>query len=211
MDNVENTKIFFDIGANKGDWANANRNSCKTIISVEASPFTFHKLLEATKNTNITPINYAICANDGKDITFFHCTSADTLSTLNKSWLTDESSRFCNSSYQEITCKTMTIDTMIQLYGIPELVKIDVEGGEYECVKSLTQKVNTLCFEWASEMNDVTYKCVDYLQILGFTKFYKQDGDNYTFRPTDYGDAESIKKQLANTVPKQDWGMIWCQ
>ena len=203
--------MYFDIGANKGDWAVANSGHCSTIISVEASPITFEKLQETCNQTNITPLNYAICDNDGKDITFFHCTTADTLSTLNKSWLTDESSRFYNSSYFEVTCKTMTIDQMIKLYGTPDLIKIDVEGGEYECVKSLTQKVDTLCFEWASEMNDVTYKCLDYLQTLGFTKFYKQNGDNYTFRPTEYGDIEQVRSQLHTTVPKQDWGMIWCQ
>ena len=28
---------------------------------------------------------------------------------------------------------------------------------------SLTKKVDTLCFEWAAEVNDITFKCLDYL------------------------------------------------
>ena len=67
----------------------------------------------------------------------------------------------------------------IEIYMIrqsikPDLLKIDVEGGEYECIKSLKQKVDCLCFEWAAEMNDITYKCLEYLSVLGFTKFYIQ-------------------------------------
>jgi hypothetical protein len=93
------------------------------------------------------------------------------------------------------------------------LIKIDVEGGEYECIISLTQKVNLLCFEWASEVNDITFKCIDYLLNLGFTQFYIQHQDNYLFRPqdNDFYDIATIKTKLSNTIPKQDWGMIWCK
>ncbi len=90
------------------------------------------------------------------------------------------------------------------------MIKIDVEGGEYECITSLNQKVKMLCFEWASEVNDITFKCIDYLLNLGFTQFYIQNEDNYLFRPQD-NDFYTIKKELSNTIPKQNWGMIWCK
>ena len=145
------------------------------------------------------------------DIKFYHA-DTDTLSTLNKDWLTNPVSRFYNIKYREIICKTKTIDDLILQYGNPNLIKIDVEGGEYECIKSLTQKVDNLCFEWASETNDITYKCLDYLLTLGFTKFFIQNGDNYTFTPNniDYEDISSIKTKLSKTIMKKDWGMIWC-
>jgi FkbM family methyltransferase len=202
--------MFFDIGANVGSWALANVNNCEKIISVEASPHTFQRLTRECKHDKIVLLNYAVCNNSGKDVTFYHA-NADVLSTLNKEWLTSETSRFHNQQYEEITCKSITIDSLIQQYGVPSLIKIDVEGGEYECVTSLTTKVDTLCFEWASEVNDITFKCLDYLTTLGFSQFFVQNMDTYTFRPNDWYDIEAAKTILKNTTPKVDWGMVWCK
>jgi len=204
--------MFFDIGSNIGKWALANIHMCDKIISVEASPITYEKLLGNCKNDNIILLNYAVCNNNGNDIVFYQA-QYDTISTLNKDWLVSDKSRFYNTRYTEIICKTITLDNLIKTYGVPELIKIDVEGGEYECITSLTQKVNLLCFEWATELNDITFKCIDYLSNLGFTQYYIQYEDNYTFRPqdTDYYDNKTIKDKLALTIPKQHWGMIWCK
>lgn len=42
--------MYFDIGANIGDWALANINNCNKIIAVEASPSTYIKLENKCKN-----------------------------------------------------------------------------------------------------------------------------------------------------------------
>jgi FkbM family methyltransferase len=205
--------MLFDIGSNIGKWSLANIERCNKIIAVEASPITFTKLLEECGNhPKIECINYAVCDNDGNDITFYHAES-DTISTLNKDWLTSENSRFHNYPYREIVCKTITIDDLIQKYGEPELIKIDVEGGEYECIKSLKTKSQNLCFEWASETNDITIKCLNYLNNLGFTSYYLQYEDDYGFRPTieNYTTIDSIKEELQKTTPKNEWEMIWCK
>lgn len=202
--------LAFDIGANIGLWTEANLNKFDKIISIEASPITFEKLKQC-KNYKENLLNYAICDNNGKDIKFYHA-NRDTLSTLNKDWLTDSKSRFFNDTYTEIICKTKTIDDLIKEYGKPDLLKIDVEGGEYDCVKSLTQKVHCLCFEWAAEMNNITYKCLEYLSVLGFTKFYIQMDDDYTFFPKTnvFEDLSLVKEKLSKMIEKKDWGMIWC-
>jgi FkbM family methyltransferase len=204
--------MYFDIGANIGKWSLANINQCKKIITIEASPITFNKLVDNCKNDKIILLNYAVCNNNGNDITFYQAES-DTLSTINKEWLTAESSRFYNQRYTEINCKTITIDKLIEQYGLPDMIKIDVEGGEYECICSLTQKVKLLCFEWASETNIITFNCIDYLYNLGYTQYYIQIFDDYSFRPqdNDFYDINTIKTKLSNTIPKEDWGMIWCK
>jgi FkbM family methyltransferase len=202
--------MFFDIGANIGKWSLANIDHCNKIILVEASPTTFNRLQDNLKHQEkLTCLNYAVCNSNEEYITFYN-SSADTLSTINKDWLDSETSRFCKQfTYNEIRCKTITIDKLIQQYGIPELIKIDVEGGEFECISSLSQKVNQLCFEWASETNNITFKCLDYLIDLGYTEFAIQYEDNYTYRPQLYKDINIVKDSLTKTTPKQEWGMIW--
>jgi FkbM family methyltransferase len=204
--------MYFDIGSNIGNWSLANIHLCDTIISIEASPITFTKLKENCRHQRITLLNYAVCNNNFKDITFYQA-GCDSLSTINKEWLTAKTSRFYNHPYEEITCKTITIDKLIEQYGLPDFIKIDVEGGEYACISSLTQKVKLLCFEWASETNAITFSCIDYLYNLGYTQFFIQIEDNYSFRPKedDFYDISTVKTKLSKTIPKHDWGMIWCK
>ena len=123
-----------------------------------------------------------------------------------------ENSRFYNQNhYDVIKSKTITIDKLISLYGVPELIKIDVEGGEFDCLSSLTQKVDNLCFEWASETNTITIKCLDYLCALGYNQFFVQNQDDYIYRPTNYNNVNIIKEYLNQTTPKKEWGMIWAK
>jgi FkbM family methyltransferase len=204
--------MFFDIGANIGKWSIANSPFCEKIIAVEAIPDTFARLQSHTSSEpKIVCLNYAVC-NVENEVTFYNCQS-DTLSTLNVNWLTDAKSRFYGQKYYPVVCKTIKIDELIQRYGMPQLIKVDVEAGEYDCILSLTQKVDLLCFEWASELNDISFKTIDYLQTLGFSQFYLQYEDLYTFRPDNatYQDISEIKKKLKETTPKKEWGMIWCK
>jgi len=202
--------MYFDIGANIGKWSLSNLNNCDKIISIEASPTTFQRLLSnINNNPKITCLNYAVCNSTDEYVTFYNC-NADTLSTINKEWLDSDNSRFYKQfKYDVIKCKPITMDKLIEIYGVPELIKIDVEGGEFETISSLTQKVNNLCFEWASETNEITFKCIEYLQSLGFKEFAIQFEDKYTYRPNIYTNAESIKELLNKTTPKNEWGMIW--
>jgi FkbM family methyltransferase len=204
--------MFFDIGANIGRWSLANSTSISKIISVEADPDTYSRLVRnCASQSKIICENYAVCDNSGADITFYKCTNADTISTLNRGWLADPSSRFGDSSFVEIKCRTITIDSLIDKYGMPSLIKVDVEGGELQCIRSLTRKVDCLCFEWASETNEITLQCLDYLQTLGFTQFFLQYEDSYIFRPLSYTTATSVKEALSRTTPKKEWGMMWCK
>ena len=205
-------KLCFDIGANIGDWSLANINRYEKIVAIEASPLTFQKLQENCKHDRIEVLNYCVCNNGGQDITFYHA-DEDTLSTLNKEWLTNESSRYCNKKYTEINCKTILLDSLIKKYGEPDLIKVDVESGEYICLSSLTKKVPLLCFEWATETNHITFQCLDHLLKLGFTSFYIQWGDEYTFIPSDdeFIPIQHLVLILQKTTPKVHWGMIWAK
>ena len=206
--------LVFDIGANHGEWTRQNLQAglAGKVIAVEASPSTYQTLLpRAGAHPNVITINFAVSKQPGV-VTFYNADN-HTLSTMNKEWLTNPTSRFYGVKFKEITVPTVSIDKLIAVYGIPSLVKIDVEGGEYDAVQSLTQKVPLLCFEWASETNAITFQCIDYLGTLGFTKFFVQHRDDYTFRPSAEQlslTADQAKTLLSQTVPKEHWGMVWC-
>lgn len=209
--------MFFDIGANVGRWSLENIGLCDKIVALEPDPNTFKLLQENTKSSNkpITCLNYAVCNSPNDEIEFYRC-EFNTISTLNVEWLSDEKSRFYGregKNYEKITCKTISIDRLIALFGVPKMIKVDVEGGEFQCISSLTQKVDLLCFEWASELKDIAFLCLGYLYSLGFTQFHIEYDDKYLYRPADaeFTDLDAVRKALNNTIPKEHWGMIWCK
>jgi FkbM family methyltransferase len=207
--------MFFDIGANIGAWSLTNISCHKPekIIAVEAVPEIYNELCGNVKGySSIIPLNYAVSNQEGKEIVFYKAKS-HTLSTTNIEWLTSQQSRFYGSGYEAIRCPTIQLDDMIRIYGVPQLIKIDVEGGEYEVISSLTRKVDLLCFEWASETNHITTKCLDYLHTLGCHDFFVQNRDAYAFRPdsSQYYSIDKAKSLLSAARPKVDWGMIWCK
>jgi FkbM family methyltransferase len=205
--------LLFDIGANVGNWALANNINNNNVVCVEASPSTFSKLcLNVGSHANITCLNYAVTNLDSPSVEFYECV-ASTLSTLDRDWLTHESSRFYSyrSNITPIRIKTITLDKLIDIYGTPNLIKVDVEGAENIVLKSLTRQVPQICFEWASEWNNKNFECIDYLEKLQYSKFDIQFSDEYTYRPRQHTyTSTDIKEILSRTTPKIDWGMIWC-
>jgi FkbM family methyltransferase len=146
--------LLFDVGANVGSWALANANSENRIISVEASPTTYEELCKKTAGrSNIEPIHYAVTSSSDPFVTFYHCTAGSTLSTLDRDWLSSSESRFgyCRNSIHPITVPAISLDKLIETYGVPDLLKVDVEGAENIVLRSLTKKVPTICFEWAAK------------------------------------------------------------
>lgn len=209
--------LLFDIGANVGSWALANLSGAVSIVAVEASPSMYQTLSRNTIGKNITCLNYAVADTSENAVTFYE-SSSNTLSTLDKRWLEDSRSRFGVNSpyngyspYRETIVRAITLDKLVAKYGVPDLLKIDVEGAENRVIRSLTKKAGLLCFEWASEWNPETFECIQHLETLGYSRFHVQNGDAYTYRPSTFEHtSSSIKQYLEQTTPKVDWGMIWC-
>ena len=212
--------LYFDIGANIGKWSLANINNCKRIIAVEASSNIYKSLVHNCKGKNIVCLNFAVSNKDNETIKFYEYSC---VSTMNKKWLCAKKSRFYKTPYKEIEAKTIRIDTLIKKYGKPNLIKVDVEGAENIVISSLSQKVDTICFEWAQEFPYVTKFSINHLLKLGFKKFYVHPNGAHAFHPKDEAYTENldiIEKKLKEErirIRKSDnfvipaWGMVWAK
>jgi hypothetical protein len=99
---------------------------------------------------------------------------------------------------------------LIAQYGIPDTLKVDVEGAENLVLASLTQKVPVLCFEWAAEWRDKNKQCITHLAALGFSRFHIQMEDKYDYLPPAYDRTTDEVLAFFDTArDKVDWGMVW--
>jgi FkbM family methyltransferase len=213
MDKIMSRKIF-DIGCNIGEWIEANYNSEDQFIGVEANP----EIARIAKHhfrdlENVTIVNFLVSNENNFARDFYVCNTAHgVLSTASKFW--KDKSRFANQHYNKpIQVATITLDILIKIFGKPDEIKIDVEGFELKVVQGLTQKVDIISFEWSEESIDVIQGCLTHLQNLGFTGFFIQETDSYTFRPTTWETIQEIQKKISKLIParKDAWGMIYAK
>jgi hypothetical protein len=72
--------------------------------------------------------------------------------------------------------RSTTLDKLISVYGVPDLIKLDIEGAEAMALRGLSQKCGLVMLEWSEEFFHETLICVDLLKALGYNLFAS---DNY--------------------------------
>jgi hypothetical protein len=115
--------------------------------------------------------------------------------------------------------RTTTLNTLFVTHGVPDLLKVDIEGYERTVLETLDRSVPALCFEWAEEGVLDIVAIVMHLAKLGFQSFALQDGDAYLVcppfhefqRPSEF--VIDVVRQLVmcQLFPsrKTRWGMVW--
>jgi FkbM family methyltransferase len=166
--------LLFDIGANRGDATKAGLSKGYKVIALEPAPRTYKELVKNfVYSDDVVPLKYAVSDKDGERIKFYECIE-DGLSTINKDWLTDESMPYAGKEFREIEANTVTIDTLADIYGEPDLIKIDVEGAEWAVFNGMTKKYKTVTFEWTFETIKEHEKQLNYLYLLGYKEVAPQ-------------------------------------
>ena len=127
--------------------------------------------------------------------------------------------------YDPISVETITIDGLIETHGIPDLIKLDVEGHEYEALLGLTQKVPMITFEWHEPLKYKVIKALEHLGSIGFIKFsteiWHYSREYHDNEITDYKTADEFIPwftsclEEAPDMNEREWtqrsGMIWAK
>jgi FkbM family methyltransferase len=68
--------------------------------------------------------------------------------------------------------KAVTLDDLVQRYGMPHFIKIDVEGMDAEALRGLSGRSRFLSFEYhtTAALWNNTRECLDHIIRLGFTE-----------------------------------------
>jgi len=214
-------KLIFDIGCNHGNMTDVFLLHTDKVICFEPNP----RLVEHLKRKFSSYLNDRVII-DSRGLSnsiekkVFRISNLDTISTFSDDWITK--SRFavannCNLKGQyhwneEVIVQTATLDQVIKEYGIPDFVKIDVEGYELEVIRGLNKlhKDTVFSFEWAEEQYDKMNEIITHLKNLGYEKFAFTYGDFVTFGEnlnwTSWEDLNIHEDIDVNR--KNRWGMI---
>ena len=166
--------LMFDIGANAGIVTDCFVEQGYHVVAVEPLGYRCDEIKNKHSENDVTVINAAVHYKKGP-LDFYTIEEWDVISTLSEEWRIKsrfglEKSNRIWPTVIKVNC--VKIDDLIEQYGIPKLIKIDVEGSEYEALLSHNKKIETvIIFEWTEELIKNTKKCIEHLASLGYTKY----------------------------------------
>jgi FkbM family methyltransferase len=204
-------KLIFDIGANRGRTAEIFLNHAEKVISFEPNPGLVNYLKSRFPKPKLHVDNRAISHEKGTQE--FKLANVDTISTLSTDWV--ENSRFTGEYRWDnsIMVETLTLSDAIAEYGIPDYIKIDTEGYEYEILTNFHELLpdTLIAFEWAEEQKEKISLILKHLNNLGYDNFAYTEGDPVLFENqiswSAFDDFKLI--DILDSSRKALWGMIY--
>ena len=79
---------------------------------------------------------------------------------------------------REVEIETTTLDLLIERFGAPAFIKIDVEGAEPSVLAGLSRPVRALSFEYLPRALDYARVCVERLRALGPYRYNWSPGES---------------------------------
>lgn len=181
ISNLNEQDVFFDIGAHYGYFSMlASRlvGQLGKVYSFEASPKTY-RILEKNASDCANVISNNLAVSDSSSFLEFYefpnlyseYNTLDADQFKNESW-------FTNSKPTAVKVKSVTLDKFAEREHVePEIIKIDVEGAEYQVIKGfrdyLEENAPLIVMEFLSEKrgNEAHLNAEKLLRSLGYDSY----------------------------------------
>lgn len=214
----KNHKLIFDIGFHDGDSSANFLRKGHRVIGVECNPELVSecrkKFCTLLANSSLRLIDNCISDADGQDVKFYLSTHP-VWSSCNKNIAERE------EESREILVKSITLKTLMDIYGCPDYCKIDIEGNDIIALQSI---LNT---EYRPKVISCESQCygkgetgsglevLDKLHELGYTKYMlvnQRTNSQFRFEfNTEYPwvSYNEVKEQLLNIEDDSDTYGRW--
>lgn len=178
---IRPSDLAFDIGANRGNRIAVFLSLGAKVVALEPQPRCADELVRKFEGRyGLTILDMAVGDKDGVET--MRISNNDMVSSLSDDWISrvKASGRFDDSSWeQEIKVRVTTLDRLIAQYGMPDFIKVDVEGYEAEVMRGLSHRIKKLSFEYTPERIEPALAAVRRLSFLGDYVFNISRGETF--------------------------------
>lgn len=159
----------FDVGANVGNRVKVFLKLGAKVVAVEPQR-ECQRILKSifAGRPNFTLVPKAMGAAEGEAEIVI--ADVSTVSSMSQEWIekVQSTKKFGDVQWtRKQTVPVTTLDKLIDQFGIPAFIKIDVEGYEYQVIQGLSRPVRSLSLEFTPEFLDSTLRCIQHLAKLG--------------------------------------------
>jgi FkbM family methyltransferase len=160
---IQSGQLVFDIGANVGVLSSIFAALGARVVALEPNADCVRHIQLSYSSKHIEVIQAAAGAKNGLVILNVS-DERDVRSTVSDDWLKTMGRQ--DQSYRGIWSRQkvvpmLTLDTLIEHFGMPQFIKIDVEGFEEKVLSGLTARPPLLSFEFTAAFLDPAMRCVD--------------------------------------------------
>jgi len=211
---VHEGALCFDIGAHVGNRIRCWRGLGARVVAVEPQEDFFrilHRLYG--RDPSVTLLQRAVGCESG-EATLFISERHPTVTTLSREWIerikTDPTFKDVSWSKTAQTNVT-TLQELIEHHGLPEFIKIDVEGYEAEVLGGLSTAVSSLSFECLPVVRQIALECVDRLSQLGDYHYNWSTGESHRLRGNDWLDSQAVRELISSLPERSPSGDIYAR
>lgn len=187
--------LCFDIGAHVGSRVRAWRALGARIVAVEPQP-DFVAILNTLygHDSRVTIVSAALGAREG-EATLLVSERTPTVTTLSRDWILEVQR---DPGFRGVAWKpgnavpVITLQQLIDRYGIPDFVKIDVEGYEAEVLHGLDTALPCVSFEYLPAARQVALQCLERLAKLGNYHYNWSVGESHRLADVRWCSREEI-------------------
>ena len=161
---IQKGDLCFDIGANVGNRISPLLALGAKVVAVEPQECCY-SYVKQKFGSNIKLLTKGVGAEEG--LKEFFISTGSPMSSFSTEWIDAvKDGRFKEYSWHEpVLTEITTLDRLINDFGQPTFIKIDVEGYELEVLKGLTQSVKMISFEYTvPELTQHTINCLNQIE-----------------------------------------------
>jgi len=192
--------LVFDVGAHVGDRTRAFRALKARVVAVEPQPAAFRCLSWLfAYSRSVHLVNAAVSDVEG-EINLKINLANPTVSTASAAFVAaaDGAQGWADQHWEETRAvPATTLDALIARFGVPDFIKIDVEGFEEAALAGLSQPVPTLSFEFTTIQRPVAFRCIERLEDLGSYRYNLSLGESFAMEYARWLPPEDMARRIA--------------
>jgi FkbM family methyltransferase len=203
--------VVFDVGANLGNRTEVFLKIGAKVLCVEPNNRLVQKLIN---KFGFKIIVEQAGVGSKPEILNLNIGTSSTISSFSEDFISKAGKdRFSEFSWNDkILCRIITLDKLIDNYGKPNFIKIDVEGYEIEALKGLSTPIDCISIEYnVPDFIDQLSQCIKQFYSLNQNcKFNYSIADSMIFELSENIDYESFLILInSKKFIESSWGDVY--